>query len=269
MSGALFAMGGAVDWQGAAMQAFYAASGGPDGRMVILPTASGEPLQAGQTAAAAFERLGLRTPARILPVQTRQQADEPEYLEAVRWASAIFLTGGNQLRLTARLGGTALLAALQAAHRAGAVVAGTSAGAAALSALMIAFGRSGNLPRAGMAQFAPGLGFSDRVIFDQHFRQRNRLGRLLYAVAMHPGVLGVGVDENTAAVLQDDRLSVVGRHAVTVVDGLSLVSSNVAEISGQQPLALSGVYLHVLTHGCTFDVAIRRAVIPNGISAVD
>jgi cyanophycinase len=119
-----------------------------------------------------------------------------------------------------------------------------------------------------VAQFAPGLGFRQDVIFDQHFRQRNRLGRLLYAVMLNPGLLGVGVDENTVAVLDGQVLRVVGVGAVTIVDGLHLRASNAAEI-GRGLVAMSGVVLHMLTSDCSLDMQSRTVVIPVEALSVD
>jgi cyanophycinase len=133
---------------------------------------------------------------------------------------------------------------------------------------MLAYGKNGATPRQSSAQFVPGLGFTNRIIFDQHFRQRDRLGRLLYAVANHPGKLGVGVDENTAAVIEADGptqtevLTVIGQNAVTIVDGRAIEATDVSELKPRQPVAVSGVRLHVLTHGCTFHLPEYRAHIP-------
>jgi cyanophycinase len=128
---------------------------------------------------------------------------------------------------------------------------------------MLAYGKGGATPRERIAQFSAGLGFTDKIIFDQHFRQRDRLGRLAYAISMHPGLLGLGVDENTCAIVEDDKhITVCGRNAITIVDGTELVSTNVAEVEGSRPVAVSGLRIHVLTQGCSFDLKTRKAVIP-------
>lgn len=268
MTGTLFAMGGAVNLQGEALKSFYQYCGGADGRIVILPTAS--MLEDGGTEyISAFERFGLKTPARLLPIRRREEADYPEYLQALREATGIFLTGGNQLRLGTILGGTQLHQAMINAYHQGAVIAGTSAGTAALSSLMIACGTSGALPRGRIAHFAAGLGFTSNIIFDQHFRQRNRLGRLIYAVANNPCLIGVGVDENTAAILQGDALSVAGACTVTIVDGSGISDSNITEIEGIQPFAISGVSLHVLDAGSVFDLRTLTACIPQKSAIIE
>ncbi len=263
--GLLMAMGGAVALEGAAMECFFAACQARPAPVIVLPTASAL-ADAGSELAAALNGRGI--PAQVLPVRSREQAEDVALAQAVRQAGAIFLTGGNQMRLTALLGGTALHAAMLTAWQAGAVVAGTSAGAAALSALMIAYGRAGQLPAQGMAQLAPGLGFRQDLVFDQHFRQRNRLGRLMYAVALNPGLLGVGVDENTVAVLDGQMLRVAGAGSVTLVDGRHLTVSNISEIT-RGALALSHVQLHFLTPGCRFDFERHTVHIPMDVLAVD
>ncbi len=156
---------------------------------------------------------------------------------------------------------------LLAAYRRGVVIAGTSAGTAVQSKLMIAYGRGGPTPREGIARFATGFGFTDRIVFDQHFRQRDRLGRLVYAISMHPGALGVGVDENTAAIVERDlAITVCGRNAITIVDGKNMKATNVPEITNSRPVAVSGLIIHVLTEGCSFDMKTHTATIPHVIA---
>jgi cyanophycinase len=262
MTGALMAIGGAIDLKRPTLvQEFYHRAGGSQARLIILPTASSLP-DSGVELREALIKEGLHQPPLILPVRSRAAAQDPALVDPIRAASGVFFTGGNQARLSSWLGGTLLESELHAAYQAGALIAGSSAGAAALSAVMIAFGRGGATPRQRSAQFAPGLGFTDQVIFDQHFRQRDRLGRLLYAVALHPGMLGVGVDENTAAILQGHSLEICGQNAVTIVDGRPIQDTDVADVSGASPVAVSGARLHVLTHGCAFDLASRQAQIP-------
>lgn len=260
MSGTIMAIGGNIRLDGPIIETFYQFSGGADGRIAILPTASERP-ESGTEYAQRLDELGLGSArsAWVLPVHERQHAGVPEFLNCIREATGIFITGGNPVRLTAVLGGTALHQELLAAHQRGAVIAGSSAGSAALGGLMIASGHGGPYARQRIAQFAPGLGILSNVIFDQHFRQRNRLGRLIYAVASNPSLLGIGIDEDTVAILQDDQLRVLGSSAVTIVDGSDVTESNVADAVSGQVIAISGVRLHVLTHGSTFDLQTRCA----------
>lgn len=266
MSGSLIAIGGALDVNGAVMQEFYQLSGGADARIIILPTASAL-AESGEAEQRALLALGVRQPPVILPIRTRTQALESEHVRAVQSATGIYFTGGNQMRLTVALTGTPLLDALRALHRAGAVVSGSSAGAAALTEVMIAYGRSGQAPRHRSAQITPGLGFDGQVIFDQHFNQRNRLGRLLYIVAANPGLLGVGVDENTAAILQGPVIRAAGAGGVTIVDGAELSDTNVAELEKNQLVSYANIRIHLLTAGSSFDISrkittLEKALLP-------
>jgi cyanophycinase len=167
------------------------------------------------------------------------------------------MTGGNQLKLSSFITGTAFGDAVVAAYQRGAVVGGTSAGASILAEHMIAFGSGGSTPRQRMSQLSVGLGLLRGAVIDQHFEQRNRYGRLLSLVAQSPSLLGLGVDEDTAAVIRDgDQLEVVGRGAVTLVDGRHLVS-NAFTAQRSAPLLVSGATLHVLPAGSTFDLTTR------------
>jgi len=260
----LIPIGGAldIDRAGVIWRTFIERAGGRRGRFVIIPTASALPDTA-QRHIDALRAAGVRTHPIGLPLRTRADAHERSAVAAINRATGIFITGGNQVRLTATLGGTPVLDALLDAYQRGAVIAGSSAGAACLSAVMIAFGKDGATPRQSIAQFAPGLGFTSRVIIDQHFRQRDRLGRLLLAVAQQPGTIGLGVDENTAAMIEDDRtVTVIGQSAVTIVDGARMTATDVAEVVGANPIGVCDVRVHVLTHAGTFDLDQRIAALP-------
>jgi cyanophycinase len=150
--------------------------------------------------------------------------------------------------------------ALRRRNAEGAHIAGTSAGAAFLCEHMIAFGREGASPRAKIVTLAPGLGLTNRVIIDQHFRQRDRLGRLLTALAYNPFAIGIGLDENTAAFIgPDDVLEVVGSGALTIVDPSGLEFSSMARVRKNDPVCLIGLRLHILDHGATFNLTTREA----------
>ncbi len=268
MNPTLMAIGGAMRLDGAVLAELYARCGGRSGRMVILPTASGN-ADAGEREAAALQSLGLQAAPIILPVRSREQAQKDEYIRVIENASGIFLCGGNQMRLTAVLAGTPLLAAIQRAYQNGCTFAGTSAGAAALSAMMIAYGKSGQAPRHGIVQLVPGLGLTDKVIFDQHFNQRNRLGRLIYVVTTTPNLLGIGVDENTAAVLTEGQIMAIGAGGVTIVDGSQLSDSTTAELEKEQLAAYSKIELHLLTDGGVYDIPTRKAKLAKTILSTE
>ncbi|MEP7135174.1 MAG: cyanophycinase [Chloroflexota bacterium] len=258
----LMAIGGAVDFEEPIIfKEFIHRAGGAKARIVVLPQASGVE-STGREYCETFQKLGVKQKPISLEFRERKDADKKKHLDALRSATGIFIAGGTQMRLTSIFGGTEFEAELLSAFKRGAVIAGTSAGTAVMSKVMIAYGRGGSTPREGLARFSPGLGFTDKIIFDQHFRQRDRLGRLAYAISMHPGLLGVGVDENTCAIVEDDsRITVLGKNAITIVDGKEMVSTNVAEVEGSRPVAVSGLRIHVLTEGCSFDMKKRRAQI--------
>jgi cyanophycinase len=196
-------------------------------------------------------------------VADRAQAAEPQVAAILQEATGIFFTGGDQLRITAVLGGTAGERAIRRAHLRGAVVAGTSAGASAMSSTMIVGGRSDASPRREIVRMSPGLGLLPELVIDQHFAQRGRLSRLLAAVGQNPGLLGIGVDEDTAFVVDDaDILTVVGSATVTVLDGRGVRLTSASETDLEQPLTLSGVMLHVLADGYAYDLRTRRALAP-------
>ena len=172
---------------------------------------------------------------------------------------AVFLTGGNQLRLSSVVAGTRLADAIHRAHDRGAVLAGTSAGASAMATHMMAFGRAGETPKQRMAQLSAGLGILQGVVVDQHFEQRGRFGRLLAVVAQSPSLLGIGLDEDTSAIVYADRsMEVVGKGAVTVVDGSS-VQTDAHQAKGHRPIMISGAVLHSLPDGSWFDLRVADA----------
>lgn len=205
-----------------------------------MATASSFAAEVGERYREVFTDLGA---ARVDPIlaEARPAANDDTHAALVEGATGIFLTGGNQLRLSSTIGGTRLSRAIEERHQAGAVVAGTSAGASALSTHMIAFGASGLTPKLRMAQISAGLGLLPGVIIDQHFQQRNRLGRLLALVAQNPSLLGIGIDEDTAGVVTPDHVfEVIGRGSVTIVDGTA-AETDAWEVSGHRPLMISNV----------------------------
>src|SRR5687767_10297859 len=233
-------------------------SGGVRARIAVLPTASADPAT-GAHYQRAFARLGVRE-ARVAAIETRADAERAEILEILGNADGIFITGGSQLKLSTTIGGTSAARLLRRRNAAGVHLAGTSAGAAFLCEHMIAFGREGASPRARIVTLAPGLGLTNRVIIDQHFRQRDRLGRLLTAISYNPFAIGIGLDENTAAFIAPDHsLEVVGSGAITVVDPSDLEFSSMARVRKNDPVCLIGLRLHILDNGATFNLHTRRA----------
>jgi cyanophycinase len=262
--GPIVAIGGAEDKlrERLILRRFVELAGGPAARLVVLPTAS-QLASTGPLYQQLFRKLGADR-VDVLAVNTREDAVEPDWSEAVAAATGVFMTGGNQVRLSSVLGGTPLAEAIRRAHAGGAVVGGTSAGASILCEHMIAFGRRGAIPHQRMVHLAPGLGLTNRVIIDQHFRQRDRVGRLLTAVAYNPFLVGLGLDEDTAVIIDArQQLEVIGRHGVLVVDASALRHTNVHEAGGHSPLALLGVRLDVLVQGYRYDLERRTAFAPD------
>jgi cyanophycinase len=256
--GPLLAIGGAEDKLGkrAVLTEFVALAGGADARIAVIPTASSLGPEIVEVYEALFRKLGAADVFGLRP-ETREQAADPALVERLEGATGIFMTGGNQLTLSAIVNGTAFGDAIVAAHERGVVVGGTSAGASIQSSHMVAFGTGGSTPKQRMTQLAAGLGLIRDVVIDQHFGQRNRYGRLLMLVAQSPGLLGIGVDEDTGALITEvaghEILRVLGRGVVTIFDGRNIVS-NAHEARRTAPLLASGVVLHVLPAGSVFDL---------------
>lgn len=258
-------VGGAEDKEGRAeiLRRFVALSGGSDARIAVIPTAS--QLEAtGRKYEGIFRELGAKD-ATALPYKQREDAERTDLLSTLEGATGVFLTGGNQLRISTVLGGTIVAKTIRRLNARGVPVGGTSAGAAILSEHMIAFGGEGATPRAGLATLAPGFGMTNRVVIDQHFRQRDRLGRLLTALAYNPFAVGLGLDEDTAAFIDpDDKVHVVGAGAITVVDAAAMEHSSVSAAEVGDVVCMTGIRIHVLPAGGTFDLHTRKAAPPPG-----
>lgn len=260
-TGSILAVGGAEDKVGGRdiLERFVHEAGGPRSRIAIIPTASAIPEERAAFYRDVFQQLGAEAAVHV-PIATREDAQNGDHARAIADASGVFLTGGDQSRLVDVLSGTRAFEAIRQRLRDGGVLAGTSAGAAAFSATMIVGGQTGMQPRKDGVRLASGLGVITRLIIDQHFSQRDRLGRLLMAVALEPSKLGVGIDEDTAIVYYGSgRIEVIGSGSVFIVD------AGRAEVEGlerkDEPLTLSGVVLHILSQGDCFDV-VSRAVAP-------
>ena len=268
--GPIIPIGGAEDKTGArdVLARVIALAGGPEARIVIIPTAS-ELCDTGDRYAALFQELGVAR-ADVLAITEREHARVPGAVRTVDRATGIFMTGGNQLRLSTILGGTPLAQAVRRANAAGVLVAGTSAGAAVIAEHMIATGKVGPTPTTEGVTLAPGLGLTNRLIIDQHFRQRDRLGRLLTAVSFNPFATGVGIDEDTALVLGADKtFEVIGSGTVTVVDPSELNYSSMDSARPGEPVSLIGLRVHVLAAGCRYDTTTRVATAPPRVPFLD
>ena len=257
-AGPLVVIGGAEDRtaKSKVLREFVRLAGGRRASLAVVSVASEAPTEVAATYIEAFLRLGAED-VRALDVADRGAANSDEAVGAVNMASGVFFTGGNQLRITRLLGGTRLDTELHRRHEAGLVVAGTSAGAAMMSSVMIAGSAPSLTLRAGMVELGSGLGFLPGVLIDQHFEQRGRLRRLLAAIVQHPHELGLGIDENTAVVVRDHQFKVFGEGSVTVVDAGALSFTNLDRVERHELLAISGVRLHILPAGYSFDLRDR------------
>jgi len=258
--GYIVPVGGAEEKIGdvAILRRFAALCGGEKCRVAIIPTAS-MVSETGGRYEQLFHDLGVKH-AQALPIAHRNDCERREWLDVLDQVDGVFLTGGNQLRLSTMIGGTEVAKALRRRNAEGMHVAGTSAGAAFLCEHMIAFGKEGASPRARNVTLAPGLGLTNRIIIDQHFRQRDRLGRLLTAVAYNPFAIGIGLDENTAGfIAPDETLEVVGSGALTIVDPSGLEFSSMARVRKNDAVCLIGLKLHILDQGSTFNLHSRVA----------
>ncbi len=257
--GWIIPIGGAEDKENSPqiLNRFVRLAGGDSADIAIIPTAS-----MSRSTGARYERLFSDMGAQrvtSLDFDTRRDAEEPGRLERLGRASGVFFTGGNQLRLSTLIGGTSVARAVRQMDAIGIPVAGTSAGAAFISEHMIAFGDEGSTPVAGSVRLAPGLGLTNRFIIDQHFRQRDRLGRLLTALAYNPFAVGIGLDEDTAAFKgPDNTINVEGSGGITVVDASEVQFSSMDEVQEGRPVCLLGVKLHILTQGATFNLQTRQ-----------
>jgi cyanophycinase len=245
------------------LRRFVEISGDQAARIAVIPTASRLD-DTGARYERVFRELGAAS-ACSLDYKRREDATHPEWLEYLREATGVFLTGGNQLRISTILGGTDVARAIRTANANGVSVGGTSAGAAILSEHMIAFGESGATPRAGKVSLAPGFGLTNRIVIDQHFRQRDRIGRLLAALAYNPFAIGVGLDEDTAAFIDgDDCIEVMGSGAITILDASKLEHSSMGTARDGESICMTGIKLHILNGGGRYDLHARVATPPPG-----
>lgn len=235
------------------LERFVRVSGGRDADIVVIPTAS-RMHETGSRYEQVFSEIGAQR-VTVMDFDTRRDCHEPGRLERLLQASGIFFTGGNQLRLTTLLGGTPVAKLIRTRNAHGVTVGGTSAGASILSEHMIAAGDEGSSLVAGSVRLAPGLGLTNRVIIDQHFRQRDRLGRLLTALAYNPFAVGIGLDEDTAAFISPEEIvEVEGSGGVTIVDGGEVTHSSIDKVGDGQPVCMLGLRLHILVAGATFNL---------------
>jgi cyanophycinase len=243
------------------LQKFITLCGGEKSRIIVIPTAS-QLEDTGSRYVELFHELGANEVVSIA-IEARTDASRESYLEELQSADGVFITGGNQLRLSTILGGTPVAQAIRRLNAHGTHIAGTSAGAAIIPEHMIVGGGGGSTPREDGVNLAPGLGLTNCFIIDQHFRQRDRLGRLLSALSYNPFVTGIGLDEDTAAFIDASGVfEVVGSGAITVVDPGCLEYSSMGRVKPGDPVTLIGLHMHILAEGARYDAQTRVACMP-------
>lgn len=222
--------------------------------ILIATIATEYPKEALEKYTKIFEGLGVKN-IKGLNITEREDSLNEKNIELIKEASLIFFTGGDQLRITSLVGGTSIYDALKSASENGCIIVGTSAGASVMSDTMVVNGEDDESPRKCTLKMAPGLGFVEGVMIDQHFAQRGRVGRLLTGIAQNPEVLGVGIDEDTALVVRDNgEAQVIGNGAVYFLDARNITYSNVSEQNYDEVLSMFNVNLHVLKEGDKFNL---------------
>jgi cyanophycinase len=256
--GRLLIIGGAEDrcCGSGVLERFVQLSGGGKAWLVLVTTATGQPRQVLADYERVFRKLGVRH-IKELPISGRADADGQAASAMLNNATGVFLSGGDQSRLQTLVGSN-INDLLRQRLGDGLIVAGTSAGATALGRTMILGGNGAEVSSAAV-RIAPGLGLLPRVLIDMHFGERGRLPRLLSAVALDPERLGIGIDENTAVLVQQDTFEVLGSGTVTVVDAQQAPIVHAASDNDQ--ITLFDVRLHLLPAGCVFDLAARSPAI--------
>lgn len=226
-----------------------------DPRIEVVTTASSIPDEVGRTYKKAFKRLGC-VEIGHLKINSREEAESSKVLERLERANCIMFSGGDQLRLCSILGGTEFISQLQERYQQDYfVIAGTSAGAAAMSHTMISGGPEEKAYLKGEVQLSIGFGFMKNVIIDTHFDTRGRFGRLAQAITNQPGELGIGLDEDTGIIVERGyRLKAIGSSSVVLIDGREITHSNVADIKGGMPISVSNLKVHILSHSDVYDI---------------
>ena len=259
--GTLIIIGGHEEKEGDALILRSVAEHVGSGKLVVATLATNEPEATFRDYQRAFSNLGLKR-VEHLDVSDRERLLRNPSLEFLEGASVVFFTGGGQLRITTQFGGTQLCEQIQEFYQKGGTIAGTSAGASVMSDTMLASGDADSSHRVGSnLLMAPGLGYLKDVIIDQHFAERGRIGRLLGAVAQNPRLLGVGLDENTAIIVeQEKRFRVLGAGAAYVVDGRGVTCTNITEEEKDRTMSIFNVRLHLLSQGDGFDLLSREPI---------
>jgi len=242
---------------------FFQRAGGCKAQIGIIPCASREPAIISDRYQAIFTEMGASSVV-VLDIREREQTDDPQWQTYLESCTGVFMTGGDQLRLCSLLADTKLMNRVRQRAQSGEItLAGTSAGAAVMGHHMIAGGGSGEHPNRSLVDMAMGLGIIPQIIVDQHFHNRNRMARLLSAVAMHPHLVGIGIDEDTCALFESDGvIHIMGKGAVTIIDPAEVSYTNQYYAGASNPLSAHDLRVHLLSHGDRYDLEKRTTIPP-------
>jgi cyanophycinase len=232
-----------------------------DPQITVMTVATNEPESAARKYNSLFRSKGIKHIS-VIDISEREDAFKESALKKVREADALFFTGGDQLNVTSLLGGTPLHDLIHERITDEFIIAGTSAGAAMMSNSMVVSGRNDTAPQVGGVEIAPGMDLVTETIIDTHFTQRGRHGRLMTAIAHYPQDLGIGIDEQTAIVIQGSEFKVLGKGVVTIFDGSKMKHSNLPYRHDKELLGLFDVCVHVLPSQYKFDLKKRKPISP-------
>jgi cyanophycinase len=261
--GPLVIIGGAEDREGdcLVLREFVRRAGGVQAEIAVLTAATSMPREVGEDYIRAFTKIGAAN-VQVIDTEYAEDANRPEAIEKIKQATGIFFTGGEQARIIELIKGSKLDEAIRARHAQGVVIGGTSAGAAMMPDEMIVEGDSATNARVDVVDLGPGMGFLPGIAVDQHFSQRGRLGRLISALVQQPAIVGIGIDEDTAVIVDGDELEVVGKGSVTIVDESDATHNNLEGLLRDEGLAVCGVKLHILAQGYRFNLKTRQVLVP-------
>ncbi|MFT5512454.1 MAG: cyanophycinase [Bacteroidia bacterium] len=238
-------------------------SGGSDAFIIVIPTASRIPKEVGANYLDAFGKLGCNN-VQVLDIRSKSESEKPEFIEALKKANCVMFSGGDQSKIAKKIGGTTFhkILAERYANDAGFVIAGTSAGAMAMSSEMIAGGSSTEAFFKDSVSMYHGLGLAPDIIFDTHFIMRGRFGRICEAVAKHPNLIGVGLAEDTGLVIKNgDDMKVIGSGMVIIFDGRSLVHNNEEILEPGTPMTLTDLRVHILSNSDRYSLSNKGVTV--------
>jgi len=242
------------------LRKFVELSGGLEASVLIVPVPSDFPVVTATLYKSIFQSLGIEKVS-VLEATSRQDLLKVDEVKVLDGITGVFLTGGDQMRLSSIIGGTKFLLELKERVKNGVTIAGSSAGASSMSSTMIVRGEPKVQPLKDSIRLCPGLGILKNIIIDQHFTERNRLSRLITAIAYNPSNLGIGIDENTAIhIKKNGVLQVLGAGTVTIIDGSGISYNTISEVEEAEPFSVMGLQINILSSSVRYDIYNRRPV---------